>query len=71
MKNKIHMIFYLFSIILTILFGVFTILDYFKYDDILTAAPFYVFVFVRCFEFILPAIICVIVGFILKRKHRE
>lgn len=71
MKNKIHMIFYALAIISIALFAIFTIIDGLRYDSALNSAPFYVFVLVRCVEFLIPASVFSIVGFVLNHKNKK
>ena len=71
MKNKIYKIFYVLAIISAALFVIFTAIDSFKYDSTLNSAPFYVFAFVRCIEFIIPAAVFAVVGFILNRRSKN
>ena len=71
MKNKIHNIFFIVAVICMLLFLLFTILDYIKYKNMLTSAPFYVFVLVRIVYFIIPAVICIIIGLVIKHKQRK
>ena len=71
MKYKIHNIFFVVAVIYMIMFVLLTIVDYVRYDTMLTAAPFYVFVLEKVVDFMLPAIICTLIGLIFKHKHRE
>ena len=45
--------------------------DYYKYNPVVTSAPFYVCIIIRGLEFILPSIIAFIVGIICKRKFTK
>ena len=45
--------------------------DYYKYDPITTSAPFYTYIIVRAFEFILPSILTFIAAAICKRKFTK
>lgn len=56
------------SIILIISFVVKSIVDYFNYSPTLNSAPFYVWILVNIFCFLIPAIIIFFVGIIIKRK---
>lgn len=71
MKNKIHMIFYALAIISAALFVIFIVTDGLRYDSALNSAPFSAFVLVRCAEFIIPAAVFTIVGFILNRRSKN
>lgn len=42
--------------------------DYLQYSVTLNSAPFSVFVLVRALEFLLPAVIALIAGLIVKKK---
>lgn len=66
MKNNIYKFLYFISILLIIGFIIFIVLDYLKYD-VSNSAPFYIFIIFRSIEFLLPSLICFIIGFILKK----
>ena len=66
-KSKI---FYMLSALLFICFVVFIVVDYINYNSILTSFPFYTNIIVRSIEFILPSIICLLVGAILKKRDK-
>lgn len=60
---------YLYIVCIVLIFGFIVRLgiDYFKYDDINTSAPFYTFIIIRAIEFILPTIILFIVGKVMEK----
>lgn len=75
MKGKIKIARFLTAIVWLLLVG-FCIrlgcdyfLDYSKHPEY--SAPFFVWVLARSVEFILPAVICFVVYFIIKRKHTK
>lgn len=70
-KENIYKYMYALSILL--LFGfVFRLgADYYKYDPIVTSAPFSVYIIIRLSEFIVPGIICFVAGMICKNKFQE
>lgn len=67
-KENIYKFLYAICILLIIVFGIIVVIDYLKYNTINNSAPFYAFVIVRIVEFIIPGIICFIVGKLLKKK---
>ena len=69
MKKYIPMICNIISALLVITFIVKSIVDYFQYDKIVNSAPFFAQVLVNGLYLIIPAIIVVIVGIIVKKKQ--
>ena len=67
-KNNIGKVLYFISILLILVFFIFIIMDYSKYD-ISYSAPFYVYIIVRSIEFLLPSLVSFIIGFILNEKN--
>ncbi len=67
MKNSYKFIWGV-SILLVLCFIIILGVDYYKYNSINNSAPFYIFIFIRILEFILPSFIIFIIGFIYKRK---
>lgn len=67
MKNKLISILRVISIMLIIICTVLLIIDYVCYYRF-GSAPFYVYILVRGIEFILPAILCLIIAYCLKGK---
>lgn len=68
-KDNIYKIFNLISILLIISFIIRLGADYFKYDNINNSSPFYIFIFFRIIEFIIPSIILFIIGKVIKKKN--
>lgn len=68
MKNGIIKILYCAFAVLVLAFIVFLGIDFYFYDPISTSAPFYAYLIIRGLEFLLPAVIVLIVCEILKRK---
>ena len=64
---------YAISILLFLAFIIHTIVDYNRYynSNILTAAPFYLWIVVNIVYFIVPAIIFLIIGIIIKNKQKS
>ena len=58
------------SVLLFIGFIINTIIDYARYNSTLNSAPFYLQIIVSAICFIVPAIIVLIVGMIMKRKQK-
>lgn len=70
-KNKIYKLMNALSILMLICAMVFIIIDYINYDDMFTSAPFYVNIIVRSVEFLLPAIMFFIIGYVCKKKYNK
>ena len=58
------------SILLVISFIVRTITDYLRYNSTINSAPFYLWIIVNAICFIVPAIIALIVGLVIKKKAK-
>lgn len=59
------------SLLLVLVFFIMLVLDYCKYNSYTTSAPFYTFVIVRAFEFLLPSIVLFVIGIFCKRKFTK
>lgn len=59
---------YGFSALLFIGFMLNTIIDYCRYNSTLNSAPFYIWVIVNAICFIVPAIILLIIGLVIKNR---
>ena len=68
-KRNISQLCYVISVLLLIGFVISTILDYGRYNGTLNSAPFYLWVLVNMLCFIISAIIALIVGLVIKKKH--
>ncbi len=68
MKSNLLKILYCVFAVLVIAFIVFLGVDFYFYDPIATSAPFYAYLIIRGLEFLLPAVIVLIVCEILRRK---
>ena len=58
------------SVLLVIGFIVNTIIDYSRYNSTLNSVPFYLQTIVNAICFIVPAIIVLVVGFVIKKKTK-
>jgi hypothetical protein len=58
------------SVLLFIGFIINTIFDYGRYNSTLNSAPFYVWIIANAIYFIVPSIIALIVGFVIKKKTK-
>ena len=58
------------SVLLVISFIINTIIDYSRYNSTLNSAPFYLWIIVNAICFIVPAIIALIVGLVIKKKTK-
>ena len=63
-----HKIIYILSLLHVVAFLLILVIDYINYDPVFTSAPFFTYILVRGFEFILPALLLFIVGMVLKSK---
>ena len=68
-KKNIQIICNIISALLAIAFVIKTIINFFQYDTLLNAAPFYVWILVNALFLLIPASIVFIVGIIVSRKH--
>ena len=68
MKSNLLKVLYCVFIVLVIAFIVFLGVDFYFYNPISTSAPVYAYLIIRGLEFLLPAVIILIVCEILKRK---
>lgn len=70
-KENYYKIMYAISLLLFLGFILNIVIDYIKYDPIITSAPFYVNIIIRLTEFLLPSIIFIIIGIIYKNKFSK
>ena len=70
-KENIYKLLYTISILLIIAFVIILGADYFKYDNLNNSAPFYTFIIARIIEFIIPSIIVLIIGKVMKKKYSK
>ena len=68
-KKNIQIICNIISALLAIAFVVKTIINFFQYDTLLNAAPFYVWILVNALFLLIPASIVFVVGIIVSRKY--
>ena len=61
---------YTLSVLLVIGFIINTIIDYSRYNSTLNSAPFYLWIIVNAIYFIVPAIIALSVGLVIKKKTK-
>ncbi len=67
---KKEKILYVVSVLLIVVFVVFTLIDYSKYD-VTYSAPFSAYILVRALEFVLPSIILLIIALIIRNKGKN
>lgn len=70
-KENIYKFLYTVCIFLILGFAIRLGVDYFKYDNINTSAPFYALIIIRVIEFIIPSVIVFIVGKVMKKKYSK
>ena len=68
-KKNIQIICNIISELLAIVFVIKTIINFFQYDTLLNAAPFYVWILVNALFLLIPASIVFVVGIIVSRKY--
>ena len=68
-KKNIQIICNIISALLAIAFVIKTIINFFQYDTLLNAAPFYVWILVNALFLLIPASIVFVVGIIVGRKY--
>lgn len=69
MKNKYKICIKL-AILLFMMFIGFIVYDYINYNPMYTSAPFSVNILIRSIEFLLPCLILLIIGLILKKGRK-
>ena len=69
MKKNIPRLFNIVSAILVAAFVIKSIVDYTHYSNTLNSAPFYVWVVVNALYLIIPAIVALVIGIVLKKKQ--
>ena len=67
-NNILNLIFYFISLIFILIFLIVLNIDWLNYYVYINSAPFYTFIIVRSLEFLLPAVILLIICLFLKRK---
>lgn len=70
-KENIYKFLYAVCMFLIVGFAIRLGADYLKYNNINNSAPFYTFIIERTVEFILPSIIVLIVGKVMKKKYSK
>ena len=70
-KENIYKFLYAVCIFLIIGFVIRISVDFIKYDEMNNSAPFYAFIIIRAIQFIMPSIICFVVGKITKKKFTK
>lgn len=68
-KQNIYKILYIISLLLFFVFIIMLCIDYANYNPFETSAPFYAFVIVRLVEFVVPSILLLLIGKIIKKKY--
>ena len=68
-KKNMQIICNIISALLAIAFVIKTIINFFQYDTLLNAAPFYVWILVNALFLLIPASIVFVVGIIVSRKY--
>lgn len=69
-KERIYKILFTISVLLLIAFFILIILDYSKYDSLVSSAPFSSYVLARTLEFIIPSIVLLGIALLLKHKRK-
>ena len=59
------------NVLLVIVFIINTIIDYSRYNSTLNSAPFYLWIIANAICYIVPAIIVLIVGLVIKKKTKN
>lgn len=67
MKQRIYQILYIIAGLLCVWFVVTVIVDAINYDVNATSFPFFAFVAYRMYQYILPAFVVFILGYIIKK----
>ena len=67
-KHNIYKFLYVVSALLALGFGIHTIVDACRYNNMLTSFPFYTYLIVRAIEYLVPSLVVFIVALIVKKK---
>ena len=70
-RRAVVRICYVISLALLLCFVVKTIVDGVRYSNVLTSAPFYVYILLNALYFVLPAVISFVVGWLINRKSKQ
>ena len=70
-KENIFRCLYAISLLLMVVFITLTGMDWWKYDEALNSAPFYIFVVKRVIELVIPSIVIFIIARIIKKKYSK
>lgn len=70
-KDVIYKVVITLVVILILCFSIAVGYDYYKYDPIVTSAPFYVNIIYRFVEFLVPAIIIKIIGYVIRKRKNK
>ena len=70
-KENIYKFLFLISGLLVFGFIIRLVVDYIKYDPIITSAPFYTYIIIRAIEFLVAAIILFVVALVLRKKWHK
>ena len=70
-KLKGFAVCYALSALLFLGFIVNTLIDYIRYDSTQNSAPFYTWIAVNALCFLVPALMALIIGTVLKKKQRH
>lgn len=71
MKLKLYKVFYAAALLLLLGFCLATCMDYVRYTTTLNSAPFHVFILVNAMVFLVPDLLCVLLGRFFKKKAEK
>lgn len=69
--KKFYRFMFVISALLFIGFAIRLTVDYIKYDEVLTSFPFYAFIIERAVEFLLPSLVALTVGIIVRHRNKK
>lgn len=71
MKFRLYKVFYGAALLLLLAFCAATCMDYVRYTTTLNSAPFYVFILVNAMVFLVPDLLCLLLGYLFKKRAKK
>ena len=71
MKQHLYKLFYGAALVLLLAFCLATCMDYVRYNTTLNSAPFHVFILANAMVFLVPDLLCLLLGRFFKNKSKK
>ena len=71
MKFRLYKVCHAAALVLLLAFCAATCMDYVRYTTTLNSAPFYVFILVNAMVFLVPDLLCLLLGYLFKKKAKK